>query len=628
MSCYERTDLKPARRRARVFLQPDGRGSQNGATLFLVLAIGIVAVLLIMAVLMFSGRDRALHAATLQETKDFYAADAGFNYIQNRVAALNRTLGPVAVQGFLATIHNAGWQRVNIDASGDSIGYFRIEGSVAPVVQTRPFAVGLTVLGSSENPARLTRERFESVRGMIRAPTLAQYARYIEGPDPVTYGAGSLIQGEVLITGDISTPDPTVTFTRMVGTGGTLRQRNNVRLDFGARENIPALPTLAGIHINTWDPASSDFDPVRDSARTYAASAARDGIVLFPRWGADNANPACNQAQAGPCNKLFASCFDTNGVTWRSPVLVAGSAVYIPLEQIQVQNGQVRVTAFPVIRDMRGRGGRSLVLGEGSTFTRSLVDFSTNGIIYFPGDLYVSGTLSSISVTLVSGDDMFLLSPPGTRGPDQLGPASGDLVLGLMMQDRLYIHESSARDFTIRAAIIAENDEIIYDSSRTRDPNWRFGYVCGGGVYDSTANDTYPDFDAWFARNFIFDNRRVAQSGFGREPDEECAIGRNCNQETRDRSGFVALPYARPGNGNWRLRFFGSLITRLPGDTGPVNCSQGWNCPSEPGRVIYTYDDVLGTENPPSFPSPRVDDRVPTHVVGYKRLSQVVGSAP
>lgn len=591
--------------------KPYPTGGREGNTLFLVLALGVVVTLLIMGILTVTGHGRASSVKAAKETRDYYIADAGFTYVQNRVAAINQVQGVQAVTDFMTALQGRSWQPLNVANAGQ--GFFRV---ASFAVERNPFSVNLRVEGSKTLP-RTALARVESIEGVLRAPQLTRYARYIEGPSPANYGGGSVVDGEILISGRINLLSPTVRFTRMVGTGDSIRNRENGDFVFGKRERIPALPTLADAHINRWDP--ENYDDVRDFANTYENIAATQGITLFPDWGRKNATAACKQARTGPCNELFASCFDNSSTTLRSPVIVAGSAVHIDLSNIQIVGGNVNVTVNPVVADMGPNDQDYLVLGTPAvTFSRPLSQFREGAVIYFPGDIYLEGSLTALSVTIVSGDDVFLTG--GEIGPpDNTVDAGGvPIVLGIMMQDRLYIHESSDRTMRVRAAILAENDEVIYRNTGA-DPDWRFGNICKREILGNLPpRGGTVDFASFFRDNFIWDDTRTPQSGFGREFDEEMTAGGG-SMAVADDFGVIALPQTRSNRrARWSFQLLGSLISRQPGSMG-LDCNTGWVCDEEGSRVSYFYDDALGTVTPPRFFAPKVNDNVPSQVVGYKR---------
>jgi hypothetical protein len=198
------------------------------------------------------------------------------------------------------------------------------------------------------------------------------------------------------------------------------------------------------------------------------------------------------------------------------------------------------------------------------------------------------------------------------------------VTLGLVAQDRVYIHEATPRNFTLRAAVLAENDEIIYDEGppRPKAKPWHHGYVCRREIFATPpAPGKTVDFAAYFKEHFIWDNHRIAQSGFGREPEEECLADGSCPNKVMESYGFAALAFPRK-TGNWKFLFEGSMITREPGSKGPRNdCDNGWDCATDPNRTVWAYDDALGVAYPPKFPAPVIDDRNPTQIVGFKRRS-------
>ena len=223
---------------------------------------------------------------------------------------------------------------------------------------------------------------------------------------------------------------------------------------------------------------------------------------------------------------------------------------------------------------------------------------------------------------MAAGDDVFLYGSMVGPAKTEVDANQIPVTLGIVAQDRVYIHESSSRDLTIRAAVLAENDELVYDDA-LGGPHWRFGYVCRREIFASIpAKGATVALAAYVKDHFIWDDGRVAQAGFGREPEEECQANGTCANKVLQTYGFAALAYPRKGGGRWKLTFEGSLITRQPGSKGPKDgCDQGWDCSREPNRATWNYDDNLGVAAPPRFPAPVVDDRNPTQIIGFKRKS-------
>jgi hypothetical protein len=603
---------------------PRGRDrlhNQRGATLAVVLGIGIVLAISLFLVAGRSGKSRIDTVKNMKATQDFYLADAGFNYIKTKVTELNRQGGVKFVQAFLAAQAGSGWQRIGFGAA--EMGNFRLESyKVIPV----PLSVELNVQGVKD--ATNPKSRYESVQGVLRVPSLAKYARYVEGNSTLTYTGGTLVDGEILVAGDIQLTSPTVAFTRLVSTGGVLQNGTNGRYDFGFREKQTDIPTLSHVHVNSWDNYLYDGSKF---AQTFQYYAENGGISLFgndtdaknPSWARLNGSGACHST--GPCDTLFAGCYDTLSTTRRSPVVVAGSAVAIDLSKITVVGGNLVMKVSPVLYDAGGDGDDFLVIGAPErTYTRPLATFNENAVIYFPGDVYLTGKLKAIPITIASGDDVFLYGD--FIGPEKTEVDANSLpvTLGVVAQDRVYVHESSSRDLTIRAAILAENDEIVYDNAFGGSA-WNYGYVCKREIFEPASvpkeGDT-PDFSKFIADNYIWDDRRVPQSGFGREPEEECRKDGTCPNAILGEYGFAVLAFPRKGGGSWKFTFEGSLITRNAGSKGPKDqCGLGWDCVSEPNRVTWAYDDNLGVAYPPKFPGPVVDDRNPSQIVGYKRKS-------
>ncbi len=595
--------------------------SQRGAVLFIVLTVGVVLALVLFILTQRSGRSRIDTVKNMKSTEEFYLADAGFNYLKTRIVALNRAGGAKQVRNFLAVEKAADWRKIGFGTS--EMGYFRLESY--DLVET-PLSVSINVQGVKD-PARPA-QRYESVQGVLRAPSLAKYARYVEGNSTLIYTGGSVVDGEILVAGDIDLTNPTVQFTRLVSTGGVLQNRANGQYDFGFRENQQDIPTLNHVHVSGWD---NSFYDVSMYSQTFESMSDNGGIHLFgtdpnpanPAWDRLNTNGSCHST--GPCDTLFAGCFDTLSQTLRSPVVVAGSAVAIDLAQVTLVGDSVIVMASPVVYDGGGDGKDYFVLGTPARrYSRLYSTFKDNAILFFPGDIYLTGQLKQIPLTVASGDDVFLYG-------DFIGPIKTEVdangmpvTLGIIAQDRVYIHESSSRELTIRAAILAENDEIVY-ADGLPVPDWKYGYVCKREVFDSTRvpkAGTTVNFAKYMSDNFIWDDARVREAGYGREPQVECRKDGTCPNAVLDEYGFVALAYPRTKGTKWKLTFEGSLITRNAGSKGPKdNCDEGWDCNSDPARVTWRYDDNLGVAYPPKFPAPMTDDHSAPQIIGYKRKS-------
>lgn len=603
-------------------VESPGASRQKGAALFLVLSVGVVIALVLFAVLRQSGWNRKDSVKKMVATKEFYLADAGFNWLKTKITSANRSGGTQAVDSLLASVKGGGWRLIQFGA--EKQGYFRLK---SYQVTPQPLSVDMAVEGRRDTKDT-GRGSPETVAGMVRVPSLARYARYIEGNSTLTYNSGTLVDGEILVAGDINLISSPVHFTRLVSTGSKILNRTNGQYDFGFKEGQVDIPTLNDVHVNAWDNYPAGFS---DTKKTFEFMSQNGGIYLYgpdpvsknPPWiGLNEAKP-CSQSQKGPCDTLFTTCFDTLSRARRSPTVVLGSAVALDLSSISISGGKLSVTVSPVVYDAGPDGKNYFVLGKPSrTYTRNYNTFKNNAVIYFPGDLYVTGQLRAVPVTLVAGDDVFLYG--GWIGPrsTEVDANNMPVTLGIIAQDRIFIHEAAPRDITLRAAMLAENDEITYTQSN-RGPSWKYGYVCTREIYAPARmpkQGDVIDYKAYFKQNFIWDNHRVEFAGVGREPDEECVSSANCPNSSLNDFGFVALGYPRPAGSNWSLKFEGALITRQPGSKGPSNsCNMGWDCDSDPKRSTWRYDDNLGVAYPPKFPAPVVNDRNPTQVLGYKR---------
>lgn len=599
----------------------NSRHAQRGATLAIVLGIGLVLAVTLTLVAVNAGRSRIDTVKNMKATQEFYLADAGFNYVKTRVTEANRQGGARLVRQMLGAQQGAGWQKIAFDAK--EMGSFRLaEYRMTDV----PLSVEIRVQGARDPSA--PKARYESVQGVLRAPSLAKYARFVEGTSTLSYTGGTDVDGEILAAGNIGLTGPGVRFRRLVSMGMKMLNPSNGVFDFGMREGRDDIPTLNEVHVNSWDNYKYDASK---SASTFEYYARHGGIEAmgddptgkYPSWSGLNTNGSCHGS--GPCDTLFAGCYDTLSLTRRSPVAVAGSAVHIDLARLKMVGGEIEVAIDPVLFDAGGDGKDFLVLGKPARlYRRSLSSFQENPVIYFPGDIYVEGRLKGISVTIAAGDDIFITG--SFLGPEktEVDAAKLPVTLGLVAQDRVYIHESSSKDLTIRAAILAENDELVYDAS-LGVPDWGYGYVCKREIFDSASMPAAAetlDVAKFFADNYIWDDNRVPQSGFGREPEVECSKNGTCPNTILSEYGFAALGFPRTRGGKWRLAFEGSLITRNAGSKGPKDdCKKGWDCEGDPGRVVWSYDDNLGVAYPPRFPAPVVDDRNPTQIVGYKRKS-------
>src|SRR5690606_24148409 len=154
----------------------------------------------------------------------------------------------------------------------------------------------------------------------------------------------------------------------------------------------------------------------------------------------------------------------------------------------------------PVICHAGGDGRNWFTLGTPARrYARGLSSFKQNAVLYFPGDVYLTGRLEKVPLTIAAGDDVFLygdfIGPEKTEVDAQGMP----VTLGVVAQDRVYVHESSSRTLTVRAAVLAENDEIIYEYRG--DKAWNYGYVCSREIFDAAnlpAKGATLDFAGYF----------------------------------------------------------------------------------------------------------------------------------
>ena len=327
-------------------------------------------------------------------------------------------------------------------------------------------------------------------------------------------------------------------------------------------------------------------------------------------------------AITGPCDTLFTGCYDTLSTTRRSPVVVAGSAVAIDLSKITLSGGNIDIKVSPVMYDAGGDGLDWFVVGRPErTYTRPWPPSGRTPSSIFPGTSTSPASSKGIPLTIAAGDDIFLYGD--LIGPDKTEVDANTLpvTLGLVAQDRVYIHESSSRDLTIRAAILAENDEIVYERRAFRleirlrlqagdlRPRQRAGEGDTPWFRNTSPTISSGTTAAWPSPDSAASPKRNAvRTAPAPTPSWTSTVSRCWPSQHRRRP--------------WKFTFEGSLITRNAGSKGPKNdCGQGWDCNSDPGRVTWSYDDNLGVAYPPKFPAPIVDDRNPTQIVGYKRKS-------
>src|SRR5690606_9063737 len=290
--------------------------------------------------------------------------------------------GAKAVGDFLEAQKSGGWRSIAFGQA--EMGSFRLR---EYKLVEMPISVEVVVEGVKD--PSVSKSRYESVQGVLRVPSLARYARYVEGNSTLIYTGGTLVDGEILVSGDISLAGSTVHFTRLVSTGGTLINRPAGRYDFGFREKEVDIPTLNHVHVNSLDhtPYNSSKFP-----STFQAMAQNGGIALFgsdhspknPSWGPRlNSGGGCHPS--GPCATLLAGCYDTLSATRRSPVVVAGSAIAIDLSQVPLSGDSVIVMVSPVVYDAGGDGSNWFTLGTPARrYALSLSSFKQNAVLYLP----------------------------------------------------------------------------------------------------------------------------------------------------------------------------------------------------------------------------------------------------
>ena len=266
-----------------------GARSQEGAALFVVLAVGVVIALVLMVVMGRSGMNRKDSVKNMRPTREFYLADAGFNFIKTRVTMVNREGGAEKVRAFLNAQRGADWQPDRLRRQRH--GVLPPEGFQDGRV---PLSVDMEVQGTGK-PGAFTSN--ESVSGVLRVPSLARYARYVEGNTELIYTAGTTVDGEILAAGGITLTGPTVTFTRLVSTGEVISNRTNGRYDFGFRENQKDIPTLNHVHINSWD--NHVYDGSKYST-TFEYFARNGGIFVWGRIPTRAIRPGTASTPTGP----------------------------------------------------------------------------------------------------------------------------------------------------------------------------------------------------------------------------------------------------------------------------------------------------------------------------------------
>ncbi|MBD3162573.1 MAG: hypothetical protein GF346_09435 [Candidatus Eisenbacteria bacterium] len=372
------------------------------------------------------------------------------------------------------------------------------------------------------------------VKSEIVHDSFLKYARFVSNTS-LTYACDANITGEVFANGDLNIPcgcggGSDCTFLEMVSVTGDIP--NAACGNFHRGYVTDAEP----IDLEN----SFDWTDVRNKAR---------GL------GPDN---ACeNKGSIGIYIDL----------PWTDPLGLAGQPGadnnVLVFENFDFQD---LVTAPP---DTVVRYGGDLVINPNTGQALRYSEF--NGIIFFEGDGYVRGEMDGISahsVTVYATDDVFVRNhvitghtgyDPATRLPNQ----SGDPVnIGLVANDRIYIHRYTPRVVRIDAMFLSRTDTWQALGSVGDHP------VAPGGPLDL-------DLDGIFGETPV-NNDPVAGAGW----DEM-----NITADT------------------WVLNISGGIITVGGGSAYPWNDGNVLANADGPTRR-YNYDMDMTSYPPPCFPVP------------------------
>jgi hypothetical protein len=391
-------------------------GMQKGMVLFVVLMIGIVIVI-IAAVTSWTLKNN-LQAAGKQR-KDFqslHAAEAGIKYFQNQLNALNFCQPWFGYDDSVAVARMLKSVTITLPSPYDSPRGFRIQ-NAAILPNIRPFGIRFESVGGNILPdGSLDLNHGRPIVCDIYMRTPAEFSLFNETGD-VSVGATTTIQGRFFAGKDLYVASGAI-FEKLVSLVGTLFTSGdpaNISFKKG-RENVAGNPyNLDNIHISMADPRSLCSGSL---PRTYEELA--KGTVP---------NEGIGFAYSGPKEKIL-----------------------VNLDEVTLTSGVVQVNLYE-FDSTRSDGKGALAM------RRNVAQAQFNGTLFVNGDVFLKGSLSGVSLTVVSTDDIFATDNILCSGT--VAGSDAPITLGIIAQSKFVIWSQSPSRQTIEASIIVEDDSLV-----------------------------------------------------------------------------------------------------------------------------------------------------------------------
>lgn len=345
----------------------------SGIALLSVVLVSSIIFLLVTTVLILMAYRTTQTTQYVERNQAMHLADAGLNEYMYRLSAngydywkSNPTIGPLALEGgtWVVTAEKAGEQ------------------------------IRLRSQGTLDNGKRRT------ITALVRFPTFADYA-WVLGSGNITFGATTVVNGKVRVTGNIYNSGVIKATAYACGTG----------------------------------------------KRCYTGSSSTPKTANYPGGWQDGATPPDFSKITTDINKLKNTASGEN--SYFPPT---GKEGY----RVTLQGSQVRIEQVTKVEETSGT-----ILGQLSVTATQTVAVPASGVLFFDDYVWPMGSYST-PVTLATSKDM-IYTQNLLRDPAHPKAVCGLVSVGKATWPVWYV--SMPQNLTVEAAILSQSGTIGYDAT-------------------------------------------------------------------------------------------------------------------------------------------------------------------